>query len=530
MEGENLKKKWIFKLFCLGLFLIINVFTNIVLSKTQQVEFQTIDVTTGWHITNYSSSQGITSDRVFKEGVESEELDQRMVMAQFANIGDATLTAERIIPMKAGRTYNFDLVFAQLYNLTGSGYIDFNGERFNSTNDSTPKEFKRTITPAEDLDYKIEVHFDVPVNSNGYFKIAFDRNGSGITEEVNELNAPVITPIPEAGTRIVSGTADAGNEIVVSDASNNVIGQGEVGLDGKFSVTTNRNLHFLEELSVIQKNEEVESKPTKVIVTKTTRPEAPTITPITDEDTVLTGTSEAFTKVHVTFEGNNPVVYEVNTDDEGKYKVNLNRTFPGQTKITAFAIDEAGNKSPVATSQVSFAKELGVSIDRKISSIDKLITGTTTRPQCEVKIHFGDRVYETVSDNDGKYSVILDQVYTAGTKFDVTAFHSLSHETATLQEVVLPRVPNIPNIKAGVDVLEGEVDPLAVVHLTLETISGDKFEYTAVADVTGKFTIKLVDNETNSIPLKVGDKLTFFANLEDINMSSEIIEFEVLSR
>ena len=498
-------------------------------AKTQSRK-SIIDITTGWKITNYFSSQGITSDKVFKEGVESEELNQRMVMSQFANIGDANLTAERIIPMKAGRIYNLDLVFAQLYNLTGTGYIDFNGERFDSTNDPTSQVFKKTVAPTQDMNYKIEVHFNVPVNGNGYFKIGFDKDSGGVTEEVSELASPVVSPIPEAGTRTVSGTADPDNRILVKDETNELIGEGKVDGTGHYTVTTNRNLHYREVLKVTQKNEDLESSPTEVTVTKTTLPGAPSISTITDEDKVLRGTSEPYTTVHVDFGTENPTSYEVKAGDDGKYNINLNRTFPGQTKISAYAVDEAGNKSNKTESKVLFARELEVTIDSKISSIDKVLSGTTSRPQCEVKVHFGDRVYETKSDDNGKYTINFDQSYDAGTEFEVTATHTPSHEIASLKRVVLPRVPNIPNLRGGVEVLEGEADPFAVINLNLESISGEKYEYTSIADASGKFTIELLDQAGEKYSLKVGDKVTFFATLEDIDMSSETITTTIFSR
>lgn len=138
-----------------------------------------IDISTGWEIINFHSNQsGITVDEVFKQGHVNEALNQKMALVNFANIGDATLSAKKEIVMKKDHIYSVNVVYAMLYT-SGTGYIDFNGIRFESDSNHLDKIYSTVIKPTEDMIYHIELGFNVNLNSNGYVKLGYDLDNQG---------------------------------------------------------------------------------------------------------------------------------------------------------------------------------------------------------------------------------------------------------------------------------------------------------------------------------------------------------------
>lgn len=149
-----------------------------------QDEIENIDVSQGWEVTEFDTSYpGITADKIFFQGHENQGLNQKMAMAQFANIGKSTFTAKKVINLKKNNIYTINLIFAMVYTKEGSGFIDFNGDKKISDEESKDKLFQDTVKPVEDMEYVITIHFDVPIDGNGYFKLGYDLSGGGFIQE-----------------------------------------------------------------------------------------------------------------------------------------------------------------------------------------------------------------------------------------------------------------------------------------------------------------------------------------------------------
>lgn len=491
---------------------------------------ETFDLSTGWKVTNYSSSQGINVNDIFKQGVINKELNQKMAMANFGNIGNSKFTAEKIIPMKYGKTYDMKIIYAQFYNSTGSGYIDFNGERILADVDKKDKEFKKMVTPTKDEDFKIEIHFETPINGNGYFKLGYDMTGGGVGETPNELLPPVVSPVPEAATKAVIGTADEGNTVIVKDSKDATIGQGVVDSKGVFNITTTRVLNYQEELKVSQRNTTgMMSHETRVKVVKTNAPKSPVINKLTDEEITLSGISEPLSVVNIYVHDKDIAHYTAIANEIGEYKVILDNSYPGQTLISATATDQSGKISPETLLEVSYANPLAMKLDNEnLSSVDKSVSGLTSRGACEVRVLIGNRVFDGISDESGRFTIMLNNAYPAGTEYVVEAEHVKSSEKVKLSKVVLPRVPNVPNVQSGDSSVSGEADPNAKILLHV-TANGVEYSFEVTVDAKGKFTIPLLDKNGKPLVLKIGDELKIKSVLEAINMESAEITINVLA-
>lgn len=159
------------------LFLVALAFGS---TKTVFASEESLDVTEGWEILEYNSSQpNILVEDVVKQGVYIAATNQKVILSQFANIGKAKLVAKKEILLKKDHVYSLNLVYAMQYN-AGSGFIDFNGERIEDDSNYQDQNFQRVIKPTEDMTYTIEIGFDVKQNSNGYWKVGYDVNEVGV--------------------------------------------------------------------------------------------------------------------------------------------------------------------------------------------------------------------------------------------------------------------------------------------------------------------------------------------------------------
>jgi hypothetical protein len=489
-----------------------------------------LDVSKGWKITEYSSSTQPDVSKVFLQGVDLSAASQMCALVQAANVGDATFAAQKVISMKKGHKYDINLIYAQFYGTKGSGYIDFNGEKFNATSDHSDQEFKKTIAPTKDMNYTITVFFKTEYPGNAYLKLGYDKNSGGIIDTSTELAAPVVNPAPEAGTDTIKGTATSGNTVIVKDSSDKELGSVKVSTDGKYEIKTNRALRYKEKLTVFQTKDGQNSPDTVVQVVDTIPPVAPVLNTITDDDTVITGNTEAYSTVEVTFDpGGSNERYIGKTDGAGYFSIQLEKKYHGKTKLVAIATDEAGLVSPETSGEVVFLNDLEVTVTNKISSVSSNISGTTSRPNCEIEILFGTRIYTGKSNDEGNYNIKIDP-HLAGTDYTVNAVDPIDVENpASISGKILPRIPNFDSVQSGLTSLSGVSDPNA--EITLKLMRGtDTFEFKATADAKGIFSIALKDKNDVDMPLAFGDELTFSATIANINLTSEEGNITVFAR
>lgn len=189
------------------LFLVVLAFGS---SLTVIASDESLDVTEGWEILEYSSSQpNILVEDVVKQGVYIAATNQKVILSQFANIGKANLAAKKEIFLKKDHVYSLNLMYAMQYN-AGSGYIDFNGERIEDDSNYQDQNFQRVIKPREDMIYTIKMGFDVKQNSNGYWKIGYDVNDLGI-EAVQ--------------SKVITRSLDLTGKLIQSSEKSNAIGE-----------------------------------------------------------------------------------------------------------------------------------------------------------------------------------------------------------------------------------------------------------------------------------------------------------------
>jgi len=167
----------------LGMFFFIICISKQV-DAQEENEQEVIDVSQGWEVVEFNASYPeIMVDQIFSQGYENSDLNQRMAMVNFANIGKSSFTAKKVINLKKNKTYLINLVYAMSYTKEGSGFIDFNGDKKISDEDREDKIYQDTIQPTEDMEYVITSHFDTPMSGSGYFKIGYNLSNGGFIQE-----------------------------------------------------------------------------------------------------------------------------------------------------------------------------------------------------------------------------------------------------------------------------------------------------------------------------------------------------------
>jgi hypothetical protein len=489
----------------------------------------TMDISQGWKVdfkTNYANVHG---EDVFKQNVKSPTTPQKMVINNFANIGNAELTATKTIPMKKGHTYNLDLIYAMQFS-KGSGSIDFNGEKVDSEsvqNDAEDHSYKKVVKPTADMDYVITIHYKVPMRANGYLKLAYDSSkGNGIDDQ-STVSAPVLNAPFEKQTKI-TGTGTSGNTVEIYDAKGNLLGSSKVNAQNNFEVTVNRPFVKGEEITgyQIDKNGVMSAKGTTT-VQEVVLPSTPQINnKITDKTTTITGKADPDTTINIKIGDEE---YETTTDADGNFSVDLDHSFPFDTDVKVTAKDKDGYVSDPFDSKVGYDDEATIEFDYTLSSIDQWVSGTSSRPNTNVEIKVGSRIFNVMTDADGNYELELPTTYKPGTSLQAKLTDEAG-TTAIAKQIILPRMPTLTDLIAGTQDIFGVVDPNAVVKLTVNHADGTSHEFVTTADANGNYHIKLVDEQGNDLPLAWQDKVFGQASLPDLNLDSELAKQDIRSR
>lgn len=172
------KSKKLFYTFVLTL--CCSIFLVQVKSSSYAEEVDLNDLSQGWEITEFESNiPGLDPEKIFVPLI-SQDQQEYGLRVNVGNPGKSSATAERKIPVKAGKTYHIKLYYgiaAKLGTRPGPivGSIDFNGNTISKT-DTDPalqdEIYEENYTAPSDGFYTITMHWECPVGSNIYLKVS----------------------------------------------------------------------------------------------------------------------------------------------------------------------------------------------------------------------------------------------------------------------------------------------------------------------------------------------------------------------
>ncbi|HAV3555304.1 TPA: calcium-binding protein [Acinetobacter baumannii] len=187
---------------------------------------------------------------------------------------------------------------------------------------------------------------------------------------------------------------------------------------------------------------------------------------------------------------------------DGTYLINLDKAYINGEILKVSAQDTAGNST---VKQELIASDITApTLTHAISSNGKTITGLTeANSTVTVKDSSGKIIGTAKSDNDGKYTVILDKAYLNGENLTISA-EDLASNKSTIQTILADDKTAPIGLTVAIDtagkVVTGVTEANAVV--TVKNAAGIVVGI-ATADVTGKYSVTLDKAYLNGESLNV---------------------------
>ncbi|WP_062382259.1 BapA/Bap/LapF family large adhesin [Pseudomonas abietaniphila] len=308
--------------------------------------------------------------------------------------------------------------------------------------------------------------------------------------------------IDEAGS-VVSGTGEAGAQIVVSDNAGNVLGTATVSAGGTFTLTLSVPQLNGETLSVIQRDTAGNpSAPATVDAPDITAPAQPVVTGLSADGVTLTGTGEAGATVQVT-SATGAALGTATVDTDGTFSVTLNPAQLNGQVLTLTQTDDAANVSGNATYQVPDVTD-PAPVSNLAVSLNGLILSGTGEAGATVNVSFqGAPLGTAIVAADGTFSVNLSTAQLNGQVLSVVQVDAGTNDSApvtvTAPDITAPALPTVIALTGGT-VLTGTAEAGSTVTVTS---ANGAFLGSATALGDGTYTVNLNASQTNGETLLV---------------------------
>src|SRR6478735_5913304 len=254
-------------------------------------------------------------------------------------------------------------------------------------------------------------------------------------------NAPEVNNITSEDTK-VTGKAAPGSIVYVKKGST-LLGRSTVSNQGTYSVSIQPQAAKTKIGVVIKDSVGYSAYTYKTVVQKVTKPEAPTINKIYDQDTSVSGTAEANSIVYV--KRGSTVLGRGVATKQGTYSIVI-APQPANIKIGVTLKNSAGYSAYTYSTVVAKYKVPNAPTVSDITDEDTNVTGTAEANSI-VYVKKGSTVLgRGVATKQGTYSIgIAPQP--ANTKIGVTLKNSAGYSAYTYSTVVAKyKVPNAPTV------------------------------------------------------------------------------------
>lgn len=274
-------------------------------------------------------------------------------------------------------------------------------------------------------------------------------------------NALTTPPTPDASNgSVISGSAEAGQQVIVRDANGNEIGRTTADGDGHWSVTpapplANGSGYQVVAVDPVSGHESVPVTGTVDAVA----PAAPTINGSTG--VTLSGTAEPGSTVTLSDGNGNPIAV-VTADGNGQWTFTPGTTLPNGTQVNVTATDAAGNVSQPASTTVDSVAPPTPLVD---PSNGQLFTGTAEANATVILRDAGGNVIgQALADAGGVWSFAPQPALPNGTQVTVMARDAAGNESGTAGVTVDAQAPAAPVVAPSTgSELSGTAEPNAQV-------------------------------------------------------------------
>ncbi|MCS8512728.1 Ig-like domain-containing protein [Pseudomonas aeruginosa] len=310
--------------------------------------------------------------------------------------------------------------------------------------------------------------FEVPLNpplTNGETVTVIVTDPAGNSSTPVTAEAPDFPDAPQVNASngsVLSGTAEAGVTIVITDGNGNPIGQTSADANGNWSFTPGSQLPDGTVVNVVARDAAGNSSPATSITVDGVAPSAPVVEPSNGSE--LSGTAEPGSSVTLT-DGNGNPIGQTTADANGNWSFTPSTPLPDGTVVNVVARDAAGNSSPPASVTVDAVAPATPTVD---PSNGTTLSGTA-EPGATVTLTDGNGnpIGQVTADGSGNWSFTPSTPLPNGTVVNATASDPTGNTSApasTTVDSVAPAAP-VVNPSNGAEI-SGTAEPGATVTLT----------------------------------------------------------------
>ncbi len=310
--------------------------------------------------------------------------------------------------------------------------------------------------------------FEVPLNpplTNGETVTVIVTDPAGNSSTPVTAEAPDFPDAPQVNASngsVLSGTAEAGVTIVITDGNGNPIGQTSADANGNWSFTPGSQLPDGTVVNVVARDAAGNSSPATSITVDGVAPNAPVVEPSNGSE--LSGTAEPGSSVTLT-DGNGNPIGQTTADANGNWSFTPSTPLPDGTVVNVVARDAAGNSSPPASVTVDAVAPATPTVD---PSNGTTLSGTA-EPGSTVTLTDGNGnpIGQVTADGSGNWTFTPSTPLPNGTVVNATATDpsgNASSPASTTVDSVAPAAP-VVNPSNGAEI-SGTAEPGATVTLT----------------------------------------------------------------
>ncbi|EJB8386556.1 Ig-like domain repeat protein, partial [Pseudomonas aeruginosa] len=277
-----------------------------------------------------------------------------------------------------------------------------------------------------------------------------------------DSSLPSIPQVDPSNGSVISGTADAGNTIIITDGNGNPVGQVTADGSGNWSFTPGIPLPDGTVVNVVARSpSNVDSAPA-VITVDGVAPAAPVIDP--SNGTEISGTAEAGATVILTDGGGNPIG-QATADGSGNWTFTPGTPLANGTVINAVAQDPAGNTSGPASVTVDAIAPPAPVID---PSNGVVISGTAEAGATVILTDGnGNPIGQVTADGSGNWAFTPATPLANGTVINALAQDAAGNNSSPTSAIVDSVAPAAPVIDpSNGSVIAGTAEAGATVILT----------------------------------------------------------------
>ncbi|MFU6441917.1 Ig-like domain-containing protein [Pseudomonas aeruginosa] len=309
--------------------------------------------------------------------------------------------------------------------------------------------------------------FEVPLNpplTNGETVTVIVTDPAGNSSTPVTAEAPDFPDAPQVNASngsVLSGTAEAGVTIVITDGNGNPIGQTSADANGSWSFTPGSQLPDGTVVNVVARDAAGNSSPATSITVDGVAPNAPVVE--SSNGSELSGTAEPGSSVTLT-DGNGNPIGQTTADANGNWSFTPSTPLPDGTVVNVVARDAAGNSSPPASVTVDAIAPATPTVD---PSNGTTLSGTA-EPGATVTLTDGNGnpIGQVTADGSGNWTFTPSTPLPNGTVVNATATDpsgNASSPASVTVDAVAPATP-VVNPSNGTT-LSGTAEPGATVTL-----------------------------------------------------------------